>query len=474
MHIGLRSISVFIVSYLSIVNIALSIAGDLENSVITNHNPIVKDLRSHIDHHHNLNRSKRLLRKNILSSVLDRFTSRKTLTSQRRHSSAADHYKQLQFIYLFSNMAIDFKSESEENESYLEELEAIESSVLLTINEPNNPQSVIYTPFHEKIMNNISWLLQTYAGINAGYWLNVCKVFCYFFLWYFFTVVYNISNKKFLNEVSSPLSVAAIQMIFGIPMFLPLWLMKPVKYPKEDLYTHIKIATMHGLGNCASVISFGSGSVSFAHVVKALEPVVAAGLSIWITKKVLPPLVYITIVPIVVGVAIASATEVTFTWIGFVSAMLSNLFYQMRMVLAKEEMGSDKPKISPANLFRIITIIAVIELIPIAISIEGITFLTKWNAAIARGVSKKELMNNLIISGISYYMYNEVAFWLLEIVHPVTHAVGNTIKRVVIILASVLILKSPVNIVGMSGALLAVAGTLMYSLAQQRCKSNVS
>jgi solute carrier family 35 protein E1 len=106
--------------------------------------------------------------------------------------------------------------------------------------------------------------------------------------------------------------------------------------------SHLKIASMHGLGNLASVVSFGAGSVSFAHVVKALEPVVAALLSILITGHVFSPMVYLSLLPIVIGVAFASYTEITFTWLGFSAAMLSNVFYQMRMVLAKEEFNQEK------------------------------------------------------------------------------------------------------------------------------------
>jgi solute carrier family 35, member E1 len=356
-----------------------------------------------------------------------------------------------------------------------DDMEEIESRVLLTINEPVSSRSVVIeqTNYLSLLSKHIEKIL-TQCGYNGKYWLSVLKVSLYFFLWYFFTVVYNISNKRFLNVIPLPATVATLQLLLGIPVFIPIWIAKPIKYNRQDLFNHMKIASMHGLGNWASIVAYGSGSVSFVHVVKALEPVVAAGLSIWITQKSFPFIIYLSIIPIVVGVAIASATEVTFTWIGFISAMLSNIFYQMRMVLAKEVVSNDKPNISASNLFRIITILAAIELIPIALLVEGLSIFSYWKQAISNGIPQSLLVSNLLISGVSFYMYNEVAFWLLELIHPVTHAVGNTVKRVVIILASVMILKSPVNAVGIAGASLAVTGTLIYSLAQQRYKSNTS
>lgn len=356
-----------------------------------------------------------------------------------------------------------------------DDMEEIESRVLLTINEPVSSRSVIIeqTNYLDLISRNIERAF-TQCGFNGIYWFTVLKTTLYFFLWYFFTVVYNISNKRFLNVIPLPATVATLQLLIGIPVFIPIWIAKPVKYNFQDIYSHMKIAWMHGLGNWASIVAYGSGSVSFVHVVKALEPVVAAALSIWITKQSFPLVIYLSIIPIVVGVAIASATEVTFTWIGFISAMTSNILYQMRMVLAKEVVSNDKPAIAASNLFRVITILAALELLPIALLVEGFRIFTYWKQAVANGFSQSSLVTNLLISGVSFYMYNEVAFWLLELIHPVTHAVGNTVKRVVIILASVIILKSPVNAVGIAGASLAVAGTLIYSLAQQRYKSNIS
>jgi len=50
----------------------------------------------------------------------------------------------------------------------------------------------------------------------------------------------------------------------------------------------------------------------------------------------------------------------------------------------------------------------------------------------------------------------------------VTHAVGNTIKRVVIIVASVIAFKTPISTLGVIGSSIAIAGTLLYSLAKNK------
>ena len=58
------------------------------------------------------------------------------------------------------------------------------------------------------------------------------------------------------------------------------------------------------------------------------------------------------------------------------------------------------------------------------------------------------------------------AFLALSSVHPVTHAVANTIKRVAVIVVSVLYFRNPLTLTGATGSTIAIIGVLLYSLAK--------
>ena len=64
----------------------------------------------------------------------------------------------------------------------------------------------------------------------------------------------------------------------------------------------------------------------------------------------------------------------------------------------------------------------------------------------------------ILASGLSFYLYNEVAFYTLDAVHPITHAVGNTIKRVILILFSVVRFGTPMTFQSGLGSSIAIAG----------------
>jgi len=302
------------------------------------------------------------------------------------------------------------------------------------------------------------------------------EVGMYFSLWYLFNIAYNIYNKRALNVLSYPWTIATIQMATGIAYFVPLWLLGLRKAPKlnaSEIKTLIPIAFCHTGVHVGAVIALGAGAVSFAHIVKASEPVVTCALNALLLGQILPLPVYATLLPIIGGVAIASMKELSFTMLALASAMLSNVSSAARGVLSKKTMSGKKigENLDAQNLYAVLTAMSTLILIPFMLGIEG-TGMFKAFADLAgtEAYTSKALATLLALGGASYYAYNEVAFLALGKVNPVTHAVGNTIKRVVIIVASVIAFKTPMSTGSIIGSSIAIAGTLLYSLAMNASK----
>merc|ERR1712194_457867 len=122
-----------------------------------------------------------------------------------------------------------------------------------------------------------------------------------------------------------------------------------------------------------------------------------------------------------------------------------------------------------ANIYAVLTILATIWILPITFAMEPPAMVMKTvNAALGTGLTAKYLWTNSLLAGAFYYLYNEVAFLALGRVNPVTHAIGNTVKRVVIIIASVIAFKTPISTLGIIGSAIAISGTLLYSLAKSK------
>jgi solute carrier family 35, member E1 len=227
------------------------------------------------------------------------------------------------------------------------------------------------------------------------------------------------------------------------------------------------LAATHVLG----VISFGAGAISFTHIVKATEPVWSALLLGVFFREVLPLPVYLSLIPIIGGVGIASLKELSFTWLSFTSGTLSAVTSATKAILSKKVL-SGKPlgeNLTPANMFAVLTILGFCMILPAALLMEGPTKVSAaYTAALAAGYTTPQLFRLLSFSGFLYYLYNEVAFLALSEVAPVTHAVANTVKRVVIILASVIVFRNPVSRLGAFGSAMAIAGATAYSIAKSQ------
>lgn len=304
--------------------------------------------------------------------------------------------------------------------------------------------------------------------------MKTLKVGSLFGLWYALNIGYNIYNKKVLNLAPElTYTTAFLQLFLGLAYVLPVWgfgFRKAPELTTDDVKTLLPVATLHTLTHLGAVVSLGAGAVSFTHIVKAAEPAVSAALSAVFLKSFLPVPVYLTLVPVMGGVALASLTELSFSAKSFAAAMVSNVASASRGIVGKKSMGEPPGKnMNAANLYAVMTIIASVFCLPIALFLEGGNIAPTLKALTANGL-RKTFAVQTFLSAIFYYLYNEVAFLTLDNVAPVTHALGNTIKRVVIIIASVIVFGTKMTTKGVVGSATAIFGVLLYSLARNKFK----
>jgi len=311
------------------------------------------------------------------------------------------------------------------------------------------------------------------GGAAAGGLKERLEIGGYFAAWYALNVVYNIVNKKVLNVLPAPLIVGSIQFGVGTLYCALVWFLKIRPYPsltKDGTFAVASVGTYHMLGQLASMIALGAGPVSFTHIVKAVEPLFSAVVSGFYFKKWMKPQVYATLIPVVGGVGYACMKELNFSWLAFFAALSSNLFFALRAVLSKSALQSGKAagtNLTAPNMFGLVTMAAFFISIPVALLQEGSGFSALWSTALEQVESKTQLIRAIFISGLFHYLNNEVMYMALGSVHPVTLAVGNTMKRVFILVASVLVFRNPVTVQAGIGSAVGISGVLLYSLTKQ-------
>ncbi|KAK7301535.1 hypothetical protein RJT34_12401 [Clitoria ternatea] len=285
-----------------------------------------------------------------------------------------------------------------------------------------------------------------------------------FGLWYLFNIYFNIYNKQVLKAFHFPVTVTVVQFAVGTVLVSLMWGLNLYKKPKisgAQLLAIVPLALVHTLGNLFTNMSLGKVAVSFTHTIKAMEPFFSVVLSAMFLGEFPTPWVVGSLLPIVGGVALASATEASFNWSGFWSAMASNVTNQSRNVLSKKVMVKKEESMDNITLFSIITVMSFFLLAPVAVFMEGVKFTPAYLQS--AGLNVRQVYIRSLLAALCFHAYQQVSYMILQRVSPVTHSVGNCVKRVVVIVSSVIFFQTPVSPVNAFGTAIALAGVFLYS-----------
>lgn len=171
---------------------------------------------------------------------------------------------------------------------------------------------------------------------------------------------------------------------------------------------------------------------------------------------------YLSLVPIVAGCSLAAMKEISFAWGGLNGALISNLGSVLRNVFSKKLLN-EFTYIDGINMYALISIISLCYLAPVAFFVEGSTWAAGWTTAAQAAGSNAKFIQLLAAGGVFYHLYNQVSYQALTGISPLTFSVGNTMKRVAVIVSSVLFFKNYVSPLNWVGTGLACLGAYLYS-----------
>ncbi|KHG29603.1 Phosphoenolpyruvate/phosphate translocator 1, chloroplastic -like protein [Gossypium arboreum] len=290
---------------------------------------------------------------------------------------------------------------------------------------------------------------------KSGSLLKTLELGLLFGLWYIFNIYFNIYNKQVLKAFHYPITVTAIQFAVGTILVTIMWTFNLYKRPKingAQLAAILPLAVVHTLGNLFTNMSLGKVAVSFTHTIKAMEPFFSVVLSAMFLGEVgCASRCDYALVLDNNTTSDPPRTRVLAPKIYFVP--MTTLF-MCNTFLILESMDN-------ITLFSIITIMSLILLSPVAIFMEGAKFTPAYLQS--AGLNVKEVVVRSLLAALCFHAYQQVSYMILQRVSPVTHSVGNCVKRVVVIVSSVLFFKTPVSPINSLGTGIALAGVFLYS-----------
>ncbi|KAG2390869.1 Glucose-6-phosphate/phosphate translocator [Vigna angularis] len=289
------------------------------------------------------------------------------------------------------------------------------------------------------------------------------KIGIYFATWWALNVVFNIYNKKVLNAYPYPWLTSTLSLACGSLMMLISWATRIAEPPKTDLEfwkTLLPVAVAHTIGHVAATVSMSKVAVSFTHIIKSGEPAFSVLVSRFLLGETFPVPVYLSLIPIIGGCALAAVTELNFNMIGFMGAMISNLAFVFRNIFSKK--GMKGKAVSGMNYYACLSMLSLVILTPFAIAVEGPQmWAIGWQAALSQ--IGPQFIWWVAAQSIFYHLYNQVSYMSLDEISPLTFSIGNTMKRISVIVSSIIIFHTPVQPVNALGAAIAILGTFLYS-----------
>ena len=308
--------------------------------------------------------------------------------------------------------------------------------------------------------------------------------------WYASNIFFNIYNKQVLKVFAFPTTCTLIHLLVASVLMGLTWVLRfkqPPVFTRRTVDAVFPLSVLHLAGFLTTNMSLGAVNVSLTHTIKSLEPFFTVFLSYIFLGSVPTLPVLLTLVPIVAGVVVASATDLSFNWYGFATAMGSNLFFQSRNVISKKYMvesslesledgNAAKSILDEINLFACISIASAVMMIPVMLAFDGANLFNAFSAATgtlperASSVMTFDALQKTVLAGICRTVDVLASYALLSRLNPVTHSVGNCVKRVVVIGVSIVFFGIQASALNIIGTALALSGVFAYSMAKRMSK----
>lgn len=286
-------------------------------------------------------------------------------------------------------------------------------------------------------------------------------------LWYISSATGNIIGKLVLTEFPYPMTVTLVQLISAAVYLGPILRVLGVPHtgnvPKRYYFSMvIPLALGKFLASLSSHVSIWIVSVSYAHTVKATLPLFTVVLSRVLLGETQTLPVYLSLLPIIGGVIIATLTEVSFEFMGLFSALGATLGFSLMTIFSKKCLH--ETGLHHLRLLVLLCRISAICFFPVWLLYDFRRIMATDTVMEEKSLATPVLL--LFFDGVFSMLQNVFAFTVLAMVTTLSYAVANATKRMVIIGASLVFLQNPVTITNFIGMMIAIFGVLVYNKAK--------
>ncbi|TRY98000.1 hypothetical protein DNTS_022644 [Danionella cerebrum] len=312
----------------------------------------------------------------------------------------------------------------------------------------------------------------TLIEADSGVWGSRALVFLV--LWFFFSFCTLFLNKYILSLLEGePGMLGAVQMlsttVIGcVKVFVPcpLYKHKPRnEFPQNFIMIMLFVGLMRFTTVVLGLVSLKNVAVSFAETVKSSAPMFTVIMSRLILGEYTGLWVNLSLVPIMLGLALCTFTEISFNMLGFSAALSTNIMDCLQNVFSKKLLCGDKYRFSPPELQFYTSASAVVMLIPAWIFFMDLPLLGKGERSFRLS---QDVIVLLLLDGALFHLQSVTAYALMNRISPVTFSVASTVKHALSVWLSIIVFSNPITAASAGGSVLVFTGVMWYNRAKQK------
>ncbi len=241
------------------------------------------------------------------------------------------------------------------------------------------------------------------------------------------------------------------------------------------------VGLLRGLTVVLGLIALEHVPVSFVETIKATAPAFTVVFARLILKERTPSPVMLTLIPVVAGLILCSKSELRFDTIGFLAAVTNNCADCVQNVMSKRMLAHMRP----TQLQFYTSVTALLLQSPWVLKDVGMWMRSIGSSnggggsitddevlyAALKGEDvgaihdgdEMALWKLLLIDAIFYHLQSVSAYCTMGCMSPVSQSVANTLKRALLVWASILYFHNPITNSGIVGIIMVVSGVFLYN-----------
>lgn len=245
-----------------------------------------------------------------------------------------------------------------------------------------------------------------------------------------------------------------------MPLLMQVWNKRRRTFTRKQYMSGmVPLACLKLFSSLSGFMTLLKVPVSYAHTVKAIMPFFTVSLTRIILGDSYSWAIYASLIPIVGGVLLTTASMVEFNLVGLIAALSSTLSLSIQSIFSKKVMRG----IDHLNLLLATTQLCLMVFTPIWFYHEGYSFFFKDAFQGMTTMQVSQLFLELMGASCCNCAQTIVAFTFLSLVQPVSYSVANVTKRVVVIGASMVMLGEIGNTTNLIGMATTLSGVAMYN-----------